>query len=60
MPELIKSIAPDIPEVRCPGCLNLMRITFIQTMPKSRAELTYHCDHCEVDTKRTIKATEKK
>jgi hypothetical protein len=59
MPELIKSIAPSIPDVRCPGCLNLMRITTLETMLKSTVELTYRCDQCEVDTKRRIAAKEK-
>ena len=58
MPELIKSIAPTIPEVRCPGCLNLMTIKFIETMSKNSVELTYRCKQCEFDTKRTIHGKE--
>ena len=58
MPELIKSIAPFIPETRCPGCFNLMNIKFIETKPKNSVELTYHCQKCDFDTKRTISAKE--
>jgi hypothetical protein len=59
MPDLIKSIAPAIPEVRCPGCLNLMHIAVIETKPERMVDLTYRCDHCGFDTTRTIKGTGK-
>jgi len=56
VPEFIRSIAPDIPEVRCPGCLSLMSIKFIETVPPENVELTYRCERCDFDTKRTIAA----
>jgi hypothetical protein len=58
MPEPIKPFAPTIPEVRCPGCLNVMTIEYIEAMPKN-VELTYRCELCGYDTKRTIKANDK-
>jgi hypothetical protein len=58
MPELTRSIAPAIPEVRCPGCLNLMSIKFIEAKPPQVVELTYRCQQWDFDTKRTIRAKE--
>jgi hypothetical protein len=52
---LSKSVAPSIPELYCPGCLNLMKIKTIETLPKGTIELTYRCEHCAVDTKRIVK-----
>jgi hypothetical protein len=59
MPELIKSIAPSLPAVRCPGCFNMMNIKTIEALSQSTVDITYRCERCEVDTKRRIKASGK-
>jgi hypothetical protein len=45
---------PAVPEVRCPGCLILMRVVAVQNTPEQRLTLTYHCDRCGADTKRSF------
>ena len=52
-------MAQSIAEVRCPGCLNLMTIKLIETMPKNSVELTYRGEPCGYGTKRTIKANDR-
>jgi hypothetical protein len=59
MPQLIKSIAPSIPEVRCPVCFNLMKIKALETLPENTVDLTYRCEQCQIDTKRMIQAPQK-
>lgn len=49
-----KSNAPDVPEVRCPGCRSLMRVIRVDSEPQNWLTITYHCDACNADTQRTI------
>ena len=42
-----------------PGVPNVMSIKEIETMPNNSVELTYHCERCDVDTTRLVKADKK-